>query len=282
MKKNRKENTKVMKRTLLAVISFILMAAIMNTAWAESPLSATEISSRSAEVQTPAEEVPVKDDSSKEEENPLRIGVTPLYGLLRSADGNQLLLNKYSAGFAAEVRLSPNISVEGVFRYAEYNVRPDLVIRSYAISRVSSAFQHGPGGNDRLGRLGFGVVGDMTQMMLGGNIKYELFPRSVIVPYVGGGVVHFSNEYYTDSHQNFVKVTLPQSIYGLNAIGGLKLKLSRYWSILCRAEAGSLLNNRNGKLFFRNGGENAQVYHAQNFRSYDRYVAGLVGISFGM
>ena len=187
-------------------------------------------------------------------------------------------MNKYTAGLAAEIKLSPNISLEGVFRYAEYNVRPDLVMMNFAAAQVAN----GMGEANPLDRLGISVIGAMRQTMMGGNIKYELFPDALITPYVGGGVVHFNNDYHTDSKVNYVKITLPQSVYAANALAGMKLKLSRKFSILCRAEAGSLLNNRNGSIYWGPYGNGGQVYSYHNFRSYDKYWSGLVGMSFGM
>ena len=77
-------------------------------------------------------------------------------------------------------------------------------------------------------------------------------------------------------------VIMSQNVYGGNIIGGLKLRLSDNFAIVARGEVGQLLNNKNGSLYYRYGGYNAQVYHFQNFRSYDRYYAALAGLSFGM
>ena len=264
-----------------AVLSFITLAALLNLisvkASAEE-VAPIEISSQKLEgVKKEAESVRAPSPTS----NPLQIGVTPLFGMIRSADNNQLLINKYSSGFAAEMRLAPNFSLEGMFRYAVYNVRPDLFIRTTAISQVTQGMPV-VGHTDILGLLGIGIINEMTQIMVGGNLKYELYPDSIVTPYVGGGVIHFSNDYSTDSQKGYVKVTLPQSIYGVNAIGGLKLKLSRQFSVLCRGEAGSLLNNRNGSIYYGPVGQESQVYSFHNFRSYDKYISGLVGVTFGL
>src|SRR3989344_1848521 len=133
MKKLTHQESRALKRTMLAVVSFILVAAAMNQAVNAEESSPIEISSQTLKT--------VVDDSQKvtprSSDNPLQLGVTPLFGTLQSADRNQLLMNKYSAGLAAEVRLSPNVSLEGIFRYAEYNVRPDLVMMNMASSQVA-------------------------------------------------------------------------------------------------------------------------------------------------
>jgi len=278
MTKNNQKKQETVRKTVLAVFAFVSLAAMINPAFAEES-SPIEISSENLDALVTEK---VTTQPAAPAHNPLSIGVTPLVGLLRSADHNQLLWNNYSSGVVVDFRLAPNVSIEGLFRYARYNVRPDLVIRDGSISKVSAAFRHGVGVNDQLDRLGLGIIGDMEQLMMGGNIKYELFPYAILTPYIGGGMVYFNNQYSTDSMNNFVRITLPQNVYGGNAIGGLKLRLSGNFAIVVRGEVGTLLNNKNGSLFYRYGGNNAQVYHFQNFRSYDRYYAALAGLSFGM
>ncbi len=214
--------------------------------------------------------------------NPLSLRVTPTFGFMGAADENPYLINKYSAGFSAEVPLSSNVSIEGVFRYATFNITKDVLLQSPVIrnhnmdsfnnfNAFGGSVLNAPSGTDH--------VGEMRQIALGGNIKYDLFPDSIMTPFVGGGITYFNNEYVTE---RIVRVTLPQTVYGACAIGGLKLKLSREVALIGRTEIGSLLSNKNGRPIWGPDGDGASVYDLRNFRSYDKYWVAMAGISFGM
>ncbi|MBI3019598.1 MAG: hypothetical protein HYY61_06900 [Deltaproteobacteria bacterium] len=243
-----------------------------------------------AEESTPIE-MPAQGEITKKEapeevisgvmsKNPLSLRVTPAFGVMGAIDENPYLINKYSAGFSAEIPLSSNVSIEGVFRYATFNITKDVLLQSRVIRNYNfdtmSAFSPLGSLSDPIGA---DHVGEMRQIAVGGNIKYELFPDSIMTPFIGGGISYFNNEYTTN---RIVKITLPQSVYGACAIGGMKLKLSREVALIGRTEVGSLLNNKNGRIIWGPNGAGASVYDNRNFRSYDKYWVAMAGISFGM
>lgn len=214
--------------------------------------------------------------------NVLGLRVTPSFGVMGAIDENPYLVNKYSAGFSAEVPLSLNVSIEGIFRYATFNITKDVllqsrVIRNYNFDTMNASFI--PSGGLLNDPIGADHVGEMRQIALGGNVKYELFPDSILTPFIGGGISYFNNEYTTN---RLVKITLPQNVYGACAIGGMKLKLSREVALIGRTEVGSLLNNKNGQIIWGPSGAGASAYDNRNFRSYDKYWVAMAGISFGM
>ena len=167
--------------------------------------------------------------------NSLHLRVSPTFGFMGAIDENPYLINKYTGGFSAEIPLSPNVSIEGVFRYATFNITKDIFLPT-PVSRTHDLDYVGPNAFVVPGvlnsRIGADYVGEMRQIGLGGNIKYELFPDSILTPFVGGGISYFNNEY---TSKGLVKITLPQNTYGACAIGGMKLKLSREVALVGRA-----------------------------------------------
>ena len=274
---------KLMRLTMLAVVTFMLVAACMGTSWAEEA-KGVEISSQTL-AEMKQDETSTAKLMAPHPEN-IQIGISPLFGTLQSLDGNRLLHNRFTMGVAGDIRLFPttlpNLLLEGIFRYAEYDVRSNLRFFDPALIRATAGYVS-PATTLRASRQGIGTLGDMRQFMFGGNLKYELFPEAIMTPYIGGGLTYFNNEYYTGPEYNYIKIVLPQSVYAANALAGLKLRLSKYLALLCRGEVGSLLNNRNGDVYYyglRAG--NASLYPFHNFRSYDNYFSGLVGMSFGL
>ena len=211
--------------------------------------------------------------------NPLNLRVSPTFGFMGAIDENPYLINKYTGGFAAEVPLSPNVSIEGIFRYATFNITKDVLLQSRVIETYNMDTMSAFSPRSLNDPIGVDHVGEMRQIALGGNIKYELFPDSIMTPFIGGGISYFNNEYTTN---RLVKITLPQNTYGACAIGGMKLKLSREVALIGRAEVGSLLNNKNGGQIWGPSAQGASVYDQRNFRSYDKYWVTMAGISFGM
>ena len=206
-----------------------------------------------------------------------RIGlrVTPDFGFLGSADGNQRLFNDFISGAAVDVMLSPNVSIEGIFRYARYNVRRDIPVNTQAGGYiVNTLYPPSPGQFSQQPDN----VGNMRQLMLGANLKYEIFPHSIMTPFVGGGLAYFDNEYYSTGEN---RLGLPQHVYAGTILGGMKLRLSRAFALIGRAEGGMLMANKNGKKWW--GYETgASLHPSSSFRSYDQYYVITAGVSFGI
>ncbi len=222
---------------------------------------------------------PIQIEPVKTHENALNLRVSTLVGLIGSADNNQKLLNKYTAGLSAEVPLSQNLSIEGVFRYALFDIRPELNMFDSTGAVAAQNFQFGTASLQPGAYTSSSIIGEMRQIVLGANVKYELFPQSILSPFIGGGVSYFNNEY---TSQDSVRITLPQSVMGGNALAGLKLRLSDHMAIVGQGEAGSLLNNKNGYIYYGPQGREASIYHRTNFRSYDKYWTAMAGVSFGL
>ena len=287
MKKEKKREDSLLKKTFLTALSVLITASVMNAVYAEEEGSAEKTAAAGTiatatvskvEIEAVREKPVAKEEKvAPKKATPIGIGLTPLFGMMKSIDNNSLLVNKYTAGIAAEVGLTSNLAVEGVFRYAEFNVRPDLVIGTPANPYVSAShgYTRSPVGSYQL----LGVVGSMRQTMVGGNLKYESHPDSVISPFIGGGISRFSNEYTTSPKTSYIKVTFPQSVVGANVLGGLKLNLAKNFSLLGRGEVGQLLNNKNPEIYSSGGTAKVQSY--RNFRSYDKYWTALVGMTVG-
>ncbi len=284
--KNKKDR-ELLKKTFLAVLSILAMASAMNVVYADeigtSAVTKEEIEAEEIEAvkEKPADEV----TPAPKKKSPIGLGLTPLFGVMKSIDNNSLLVNKYTAGIAAEVSVTPNIAVEGVLRYSEFNVRPDIFISTAPAPYISASYGSYGSYGGHPGTIGapfyhsLGVVGSMRQTMVGGNLKYEPHPESLLSPFVGGGISHFSNEYTTSPKTSYIKVTFPQSVVGANVLGGLKLSLAKNFALLGRAEAGKLINNKNPEISSSIGTAKIQSY--RNFRSYDKYWTALVGMTVG-
>ena len=271
----------------LAVLAFAGMAFALGTKY----VRAEEISPLEIAPEAPKKmiiETDVPNDSSSNTEvfrggNPLGLRVAPLYGYIGSADGNQRLWNKYSAGITAEIPLSPNLSIEGVFRYALFDIRQSASVNLGGVGTVLGTNYGSPYPSTLNAPSAATIIplGDMRQLMIGGNLKYELFPHSILTPFIGGGISYFDNEYITTDNPT-VRVTFPQAVYGASALGGMKLKLSKEVAIVGRTEVGSLLNNHNGQIFWGPDGSGASAHPPVSFRSYDKYWTMMAGISFGI
>jgi hypothetical protein len=278
--KNKKDR-ELLKKTFLAVLSILAMSSAMNVVYADE-IGTLAITKEEIEAvkEKPANEVtPAVGAPAPEKKSPIGLGLTPLFGVMKSIDNNSLLVNKYTAGVAAEVALTPNIAVEGVLRYSEFNVRPDIFISTAPAPYISASYGGHPGTIGSPFYHSLGVVGSMRQTMVGGNLKYEPHPESLLSPFVGGGISHFSNEYTTSPKTSYIKVTFPQSVVGANVLGGLKLSLAKNFALLGRAEAGKLINNKNPEISSSIGTAKIQSY--RNFRSYDKYWTALVGMTVG-
>lgn len=263
-----KNHQRVLKLTLLVTAFMVLLAALANVLWAEEiePVELKAPLEKAQEGKSLSETKLVSKDS-----NPLGLRVTPMFGIIRPADQNPWLFNKYSAGFSAEIPVSENISIEGVFRYAMFDVRPTLRKDYFGLVptlRVQYGYSSVPGAH-----IGAYTIGEMRQIMIGGNLKYELFPKGILSPFIGTGLSYFDNEYFSKSD---IRLSFPQSVYGANALGGLKLRLARELALVGQAEGGTLLNNRSATFY------GANIQHRENFRSYDKYWTAMAGISFGL
>ena len=64
------------------------------------------------------------------DKNPLKLRVAPTFGFMGAIDSNPYLINKYTAGFSAEIPLSANVSIEGTFRYATFNITKNIFLSS--------------------------------------------------------------------------------------------------------------------------------------------------------
>lgn len=257
------------------VLSMVIMVGLASAAYAEE-LSPIEMPSG---LDATIVKKPVVMEAVKTHENALNLRVSTMVGLIGSADNNQLLLNKYTAGLAAEVPLSQNLSIEGVFRYALFDIRPELNLYDSTGAVAANNSYFGPSSLEPGAYTSSSTIGEMRQIVLGGNLKYELFPQSILSPFIGGGVAYFNNEY---TSQDAVRITLPQSVMGANALAGMKLRLSDHMAIVGQGEAGSLLNNKNGYIYYGPQGRQASIYPRTNFKSYDKYWTAMAGISFGL
>lgn len=271
-KEKKRENRQIQKMFLVGLL-FLIAVFAMNAVYAEETAVLTEKIEAVEEKPATQESKPVSTKKSA----PIGIGVTPLFGVMKSIDNNSLLVNKYTAGIAAEIGLTPNLAVEGVLRYAEFNVRPDLIVVTPGASYVSAShgYTRPPLGTYQ----SLTTVGSMRQTMVGGNLKYEAHPESVISPFIGGGFSHFSNEYTTSPKTSYIKVTFPQSVVGANALGGLKLNLAKNFSLVGRGEVGQLLNNKKPEIY--SSGGTAKIESYRNFRSYGTYWTALAGMTVG-
>ncbi|MBI4040235.1 MAG: hypothetical protein HY390_00035 [Deltaproteobacteria bacterium] len=245
-------------------------------------MSPIDISSQTMEVEIEAQLPKTVAPAPLEESSKFNVRVTPQFGFLGSMDGNQLLLNKFTTGLSAELMLSSNVSIEGNFRYGRFNIRPDFGTSSVASdvqyrSFMGTSLQGGPAWTRTSRHMD--VIGDMRQIMLGANLKYDLFPHAILSPFVGGGISYFDNEYYSNG---YMKIGLPQHVYGASLLGGMKLKLSRAVALVGRMEAGTLLNNKSGTIYWGPAGAGATVVPRTSFRSYDHFYTALAGISFGL
>lgn len=282
MKNKRDREITLLKKTFFAMLSVLVTASAINELYAEEEEASAAVSTVeiAAVKEKPANDVtPAMGAPAPKKKSPIGLGLTPLFGVMKSIDNNSLLVNKYTAGVAAEVALTPNIAVEGVLRYSEFNVRPDIFISTAPAPYISASYGGHPGTIGSPFYHSLGVIGSMRQTMVGGNLKYEPHPESLLSPFVGGGISHFSNEYTTSPKTSYIKVTFPQSVVGANVLGGLKLSLAKNFALLGRAEAGTLINNKNPKISSSIGTAKIQSY--RNFRSYDKYLTALVGMTVG-
>jgi len=71
------------------------------------------------------------------DKNPLKLRVAPTFGFMGAIDSNPYLINKYTAGFSAEIPLSANVSIEGTFRYATFNITKDIFLSFFSHSFFS-------------------------------------------------------------------------------------------------------------------------------------------------
>lgn len=276
MKNKKDREITLLKKTFFAMLSVLVTASAINELYAEEGEASVEIE---AVKEKPANEVTPAVGTPAPKKSPIGLGLTPLFGVMKSIDNNSLLVNKYTAGLAAEVGLTPNLAVEGVLRYSEFNVRPDIFISTAPAPYISASYGGHPGTIGSPFYHSLGVVGSMRQTMVGGNLKYEPHPESLLSPFVGGGISHFSNEYTTSPKTSYIKVTFPQSVVGANVLGGLKLRLAKNFALLGRGEAGKLINNKNPQISSSIGTAKIQSY--RNFRSYDTYWTALVGMTVG-
>ncbi|MEK7791238.1 MAG: hypothetical protein AAB309_06405 [Deltaproteobacteria bacterium] len=281
MKNKKDREITLLKKTFFAMLSVLVTASAINELYAEEGVEIEAVKEKSANEVAPAVSTPAVGAPAPKKKSPIGLGLTPLFGVMKSIDNNSLLVNKYTAGVAAEVALTPNIAVEGVLRYSEFNVRPDIFISTAPAPYISASYgSYGhPGTTGSPFYHSLGVVGSMRQTMVGGNLKYEPHPESLLSPFVGGGISHFSNEYTTSPKTSYIKVTFPQSVVGANVLGGLKLSLAKNFALLGRAEAGKLINNKNPEISSSIGTAKIQSY--RNFRSYDKYWTALVGMTVG-
>ncbi|OGQ14129.1 MAG: hypothetical protein A3B70_04690 [Deltaproteobacteria bacterium RIFCSPHIGHO2_02_FULL_40_11] len=254
-------------------ISMVLGMGLLTSPIIAEELSPMEITSAKMEKVVQAsmpQTVPSQPHDSR-----IGLRVTPQFGFLGSADGNQYLLNKFTSGVSTELTLSPNVSIEGVFRYARYNVRPDIAVNSTASGWTSNQFIPGQSGQGSIT-----PIGDMRQITVGANLRYELFPHSIMTPFIGGGLAYFDNEFISNG---YMRMTLPQHVYGATILSGMKLRLSREVALVGRAEAGQLLNNKNGRIYWGQPyGDGSSLYPNTSFRSYDQYYVITAGVSFGI
>lgn len=263
---NEKKQDRILKITLLITAFMMLMAAVANVLWAEE-VSVSAPAEKIAVVETKAASEPqaIKEASESSKHNPLRLRITPTFGVMRPAISGNALKNKYAAGFSAEVPLTANVSIEGVFRYALFDVNQDPRVAGYA--GYGYAY---PTGVQLVPHHYAPISTEMRQITVGGNIKYELFPEGILSPYVGAGISYFNNEYLRKSVIQYMRA--PQSLFAASGQLGLKLRLAKELALVGQAEGGTLLNNR-------------YYYYGQpeNFRAaYNEYWTALAGISFGL
>lgn len=264
-----KKHDRVLKLTLLVTAFMMLMAAVANVLWAD------EIQEEiiSEEIVTEAPKAVGKSEATSGPLMGLRI--MPLFGVIRPADTNKWLSNKYSAGVSAEVPLSDHVSVEGVFRYSMFDVKSTLYVSDsrQLVSYHNNGF---PGFVPSPANFVSSLIGEMRQISLGGNIKYELFPKALLSPFVGTGLSYFDNEYI--SKDNPIRISFPQSVYSASILGGIKLRLAKALALVGQAEAGTLLNNRSTVVYGPFGGN---FHSRRDYRSYDKYITATTGLSFG-